>query len=384
MPARNRRRAGRGRSTLVLLALVPVAIAIGVVVIAQVDDQKEPTSVVCEVNPADGDEAITAAIASCPNGSTVRFPARATYHQDGTILVRDRVDLVIDGNGSTFVSSAPNTRRVALPNWRLFKARNVTVRNMTAVGNFYPSGPRSLQTVSEQFDGCEFNAGFAVSGGDGVFLSGLKVRNVCGDGFGTYRTEFFDQTTPNEMPRNVHMKRVEAETTARHCFAPTQVDGIWIEDSICRDAWYGGLDAESDNRLDPIKNIHVLRSTFEGYNHFGLVVPVAGEPGTTENIEIRANKFLTGPDKNCNQSIQIGAYPDSNPLTFKNVVTEGNEVVAMTRAITYDHVIGGAIRNNVIRQLLPPGGSTVHGVCGEDRQVVVTNSTDVAVEGQRS
>lgn len=362
-----------------------VAIAIGVVWVAQREDKpKQQASAVCNVNPADGDEAITAAVASCPNGSTVRFPPRATYHQDGTILVRDRADLVIDGNGSTFVSSVPNTRRIAVPNWRLFKVRNVTVKNMTAVGNFFPTGPRSLQTVNDQFDACEFNAGFAVSGGEGVFLVDLKAHNVCGDGFGTYRSEYFDQTTPNEMPRNVHMRRVEAKTTARMCFGPTQIDGLWIEDSMCRDAWYGGFDAESDGRLDPVRNLHLLRTTFDGYNNFAILVPVAGEPGTTEDIEIRGNKLLSGPDNRCNQSIQVGAYANSNPLTFRNVVTEGNEVAAMTRAITYDHVIGGAIRNNVIRQLLPPAGATVHGSCGDDRQVIVTNSTDVVVEGQRS
>lgn len=380
-----RRRSGRGRPALVLAVLVlGAAVAIVLAMSDNTADRKTASSV-CNIAPADGDEAVNAAIASCPDGSTIRFPPGATYHQDGSILVRDRSNLVIDGNGSTFKSSAPNNKLASVPNWRLFKVRNVTLRNMTAVGNFFPTGPRSLATVSEQFGACEFNGGFLINGGDGVWLTDLKAHNVCGDGFGTHRSEFFDERVPNEMPRNVHMSRVEAKTTARMCFAPTQVDGLWIEDSLCRDAWYAGFDAESDGRSDPVKNIHLLRTTFDGYNHVGIFVPVPGLPGLTRDIEIRGNRLLTGPDKECNQSIQVGGYPDIPPeevtRVFENVVTEDNEVAALTRAIVYDHVVGGVIRNNHIRELLPPSGFTVHGYCGEDRKIIVTNSSSVVLDG---
>jgi hypothetical protein len=380
----NRRSSRRGRGLLVLVVLVVVATAVAVLRMADDEDGGRTASSVCNIAPADSDEAVNVAIASCPDGSTVRFPAGATYHQDASIVVRDRSNLVIDGNGSTFKSSAPNNKLQSVPNWRLFKARNVTLKNMTAVGNFFPTGPRSLATVNDEFGTCEFNGGFLVNGGEGVWLTDLKAHNVCGDGFGTHRSEFFDQGVPNEMPKNIHMIRVEAKTTARMCFGPTQVDGLWIEDSLCQDAWYAGFDAESDGRDDPVKDIHLLRTTFDGYNHAGIFVPVPGLPGSTRDIEIRGNRLLTGPDKVCNQSIQVGGYPDipAEEVTrvFENVVTEDNEVTALTRAIVYDHVVGGAIRNNRIRELLPPPGFTVFGHCGEDRQVIVTNSSHVVVD----
>lgn len=366
------------------MLIIAVLAATGAVVAASQlrsdDDRGARPPAVCNVAPSDGDEAINAAIESCPDGSTIRFPAGAVYHQDDSIVVRQRRDLVIDGNGSTFLSSAPNGRTVQIPNWRLLKARNVTVKNMKVVGNFFPTGPRSLETVNSDFETCEFNAGFAVSGGDGVVLEDLKAHNVCGDGFGTYRSEFFDHASANEMPTNVRMTRVEARTTARMCFGPTQVDGLWIEDSVCQDAWYGGLDAESDGRLDPVRNLHILRNTFDGFNNFGILIPVAGEPGTTRDIHIRYNRLLTAPDQQCNQAIHIGSYADSNPRSFENVFIENNEIASLTRGIVADHVIGGAIRDNRIRQVAPPEGFTVSGYCGEDRQIIVTNSHGVVIE----
>ncbi|MCA1673100.1 MAG: hypothetical protein LC799_13185, partial [Actinobacteria bacterium] len=171
-----RRRPLRSRLLLAALALGAVgAVALLVFLVGRDADEEKRPSAMCDIAPDDSDEAVSAAIASCPNASTIRFPVGATYHQDGTIVVRERSDIVIDGNGSTFVSRAPNNKLAAVPNWRLFKVRNVTVKNMTAIGNFFPTGPRSLETVERQFGTCEFNAGFAVSGSDGVFLTDLKA-----------------------------------------------------------------------------------------------------------------------------------------------------------------------------------------------------------------
>jgi hypothetical protein len=325
-----------------------------------------------------------AALASCPNGTadapvTIRFPPNVTYNLTDTITARDRVHVIIDGNGSTFWSSYPN-ERTAHPVWRLFKARNVMMKNLTARGAFVPNGPRSLETVNNHFGACEFSPGVALYGGRSVTLMDIKAENNCGDGFGAYNSGYYDHTQPAEATADIHWIRLEAKTTARMCFAPTQVDGFWLEDSSCHDAWYSGLDAETDARTDPARNIHILRNTFSGYNHSGIDVPVAGEGGTTADIEIRGNRLLTGPDKVCNHSIQVGAYP-ANPSMFTNIVTEDNEITALAGAIIYDHVDGGSVRNNRIRRLPTPGppGTTVIGWCGYDEQIRVTNSRDVVV-----
>ena len=145
------------------------------------------------------------------------------------------------------------------------------------------------------------------------------------------------------------------------------------------------LDAESDGRSDPVRNIHLLRTTFDGYNQAGIFVPVPGLPGTTRDIEIRGNRLLTGPNNLCNQSIQVGGYPDAPPepvpRVFENVVTDDNEIAAVTRGIVYDHVVGGSIRNNRILPLQPPEGFSAQGYCGVDKEVILTNSTGVVEEG---
>jgi hypothetical protein len=174
---------------------------------------------------------------------------------------------------------------------------------------------------------------------------------------------------------------MEARTTSRHCWSPTSGVGVWIEDSSCTDAWYAALDAETDGQDQPLRDQHYLRNTFNGFNLGGLLMPVPGAVGTTGDIEIRGNRFLTTPDVQCNQTLLVGAYPNlSAAYEFTNVRVEDNEFGTYARAITLDHVNGGSIRNNRITQLIPSSGATILQHCGEDRQIIVTSSTGVVVE----
>ena len=333
----------------------------------------------CRIAPADSDEAINAALAGCPDGSTVRFPANATYHQDDSIILRNRSNLTVDGNGSTFVNSAPNTKKTQTVNWRVFQGRNVTLKNMTAVGQWRPVGPISMETVENEGGACEFNSGFVASGGDGISFIDLEARELCGDGFGAYWSHYFDDTVPAESPRNIRMTRVRAETVARVCFGPTQVVGLWIEDSSCKRAFYGGLDAEIDRIEDLMQDVHILRNTFEDYSHFAIMVPLAGAPdGSTRNIEIRGNRILTAGTNVCAAPITVGAYP-AVTRRFHNVVIEDNDVTAVARGILYDHVDGGSVRNNRVRRVPAPMGHTAAGWCGEDRPVISNTSAGVVI-----
>jgi len=159
---------------------------------------------------------------------------------------------------------------------------------------------------------------------------------------------------------------------------------VWIEDSTCTDAWYAALDAETDNPAQVLRNQHYLRNTFDGFNLGGLLIPVPGEIGKVSDIEIRGNRFLTPPDVACNQTLMVGAYPETGAgYEFANVRVEDNELRTFARGISLDFVNGGAIRNNRITQLPPPPGTTILQYCGEDRQIIVTSSTGVVVEGNR-
>jgi hypothetical protein len=328
---------------------------------------------VCPIAPADGEAAIAAAIRSCPNGSTVQFPTRSVYHHADAIEVNDRSNLIIDGGGSTFISSAPNTSEVR-PSWRLLRARTVTIRNMTVEGNFKSSGPRSLPAVASIAPN-QRNSGFAVHGGDGVTITDVSIRDVFGDMVLVVPSGWTpsDANVGSEIPRNVRIVRLLGTRAARQCVAPTAVIGFWLEDSTLRDCWYGGVDFERDAVGEPHHDAHVLRNTFDGFNLFAITASFPGATGDTNGLEVRGNKIIT-PGDTCIAPILVGYYPD-NPNRMLKVVVEDNEVKALAHGITYDHVEGGSIRNNHVEKTAPDT------LCGPPapQAIKVTNSTNVVV-----
>lgn len=339
---------------------------------------------ICAIDPADGEVAIAAAIAGCPNGSTIRFPAGRQYRQAHGIVLADRQDLTIDGNGSTFVNSSDGTVTKAVDgNWIVLRGRNITLKNFTAVGSFtaYQGMPRDLATIGTGDPAfTEAQMGIGLYGADTVHVEDVTLLNHWGDGVTTGPDEYVDGSTP-DYTRNVFLKRITVRTVGRMCFGPTSGTNIWIEDSTCTDAWYGGVDAEIDNPNQPLQGLHILRNTFEGFNHLGIFVPVAAGNVPTRDIEIRDNRFLTLPDKRCAAPIHVGAYPDSNPATFRNVVVAGNHLQHFGSGIVLDHVEGGIVKGNVLTRASLPG-PTPEGVCGTQfsEPIRVTNSVDVAVD----
>jgi hypothetical protein len=301
--------------------------------------------------------ALNAFLATVPNGVTVKFAPGGCYAQAGRIELRDKTDVTIDGQGATFRSSTENTAlKGAVPNWMLLRGRNVRIKNMTVVGNFHLTGTRSQQRVNQlSTEGeagatSQFNAGVAVYGGDGVWVTDMSIQDVFGDGVLTGMSEYVENSAPFEHPANVHVERVRVSKAARHCFSPNQVDGFWLEDSTASDCWYEAVDAELDGTDQTLRNLHFLRNTFDGYLMGGIVIPVAGDAGSTRDIEIRGNTFLTRPDNLCNDVILVGAYP-SNPNLFGNVVVEQNTIPTSGLAVHFDHVAGGSIQGNTLNYI---------------------------------
>ena len=343
----------------------------------------------CSIDPAEGEGAIMAAIQGCANGSIVQFPPNRTYHQSNRILIQDRQDLTIDGNGSTFINSAHSDREAANGNWVVLRGRNITLRNMTSIGSFDLEPPRSLAKYPAGV-GWENHSAYAFYGTDGGGVNDAKGLHVWGDGVMMGFDGMLDATVPMaqwSISRNLVFDNLYIEKVARVCFAPTEAINVRIQNSTCKDAWTWGLDAEADANGDgtvtlPINGLHVVGNTFEGYNFGGIAVPVGGNVGNVREIEIRGNRLLSGPDGPCQPSILVGAYPDNLANRFQQIVVEGNEIRSLTRAIVYYHVDGGAVRDNVVHAISLGGGGVGGGdvQCGEPRQVIVEDSPGVAVE----
>lgn len=335
-----------GRVSALLLAVVAVCVLLIALLLTDADDRS-----VCKVDPPDGQEAITRAIAACPNGSIVEFPSKRSYRQTGRIDVDHRSNLVIDGNGSTFTTTAPNAVNPIItdshPNWRVRSARDVTFRDMTVIGNFKRNGPRRM------IEGNQFNAGFMVVGGDDVTIADVTVRDTYGDLVWTLTSAPFQSQDPrnSEVPRNVRVQRLKGRRAARQCVAPTGAYGFWLEDSTLEDCWFAGVDAEIDVPGEPLRDVHILRNTVSETLLAGITVPVAHSSRDVKGVEIKQNKILTASDT-CLPGIDVHYRPKPG-VTMADVVTEDNEVRALYPGIVYRSVASGSIRDNRIRRASP-------------------------------
>ena len=311
----------------------------------------------CAIAPADGQDAIAAAIRSCPNGSTVRFPAGKTYVQTGPIVVDGRSDLTIDGNGSTFRSTAPNDGQ-RREQWRLHKGRRLILKDMTIVGNFVgDGGPRRINL------GNQFNAGVLVSGGHTITLRDLTVKDVWGDHVLTAPSGWVDSgnVLAGEVPTDVHVERLTGTRAARQGVAVTAAEGFWLEDSTITDSWYTGIDLEIDVPGEPLHDVHILGNTLSGFYISAIGIPNYGRPGDVRDIEIRGNKTATASDT-CWPAIST----KSVGTTAQNIVIEDNNLKSLYHGIAFTDVLSGSIRNNEVELVASPKN-----LCGHSAKPIV-------------
>ena len=360
-------------------AAVTVAIAVIATIRSGTDRSSAPVpqrGTACDIAPPDGEHAISAAIANCPDGSTVRFPREAVYHQASEIKVERRTNLIIDGNGSSFVSTATNADQLD-PNWMLVEGTNVVLERMKVEGNFKMSGPRSLERLQKEFPrGIHFNGGVMVYGGQDVTVRDVEIRDTFGDGaFAGPSGILPGGLGPNVgLPRNVRFQRLNITRTARQGVAFTGGIGLWLEDSRISDAWYLGVDLEIDVPGQPLHDVHILRNTFDGSFFGAIAIPWPGDGRNIDGIEIRGNRTLAPPDS-CGPQISINTHPDETD-TMSNVVTEQNDLLTLSRGIIYRSVTAGAIRYNRIEKR--PSSFA----CGDpdEAPILVPRSPDVVVE----
>lgn len=330
------------------------------------------TTTTCPIDPGDGQDAIAAAIRRCPDGSTVVFPAGRTYHQSDKIAVVGRRDLVIDGNGSTFVSSAPNdgsaTIYQARPNWQVVEGTNVVVKNMTIRGNL-PTGPRGILA------GNQYNAGVMIYGGNGVSVTDVSVFSVFGEFVVSNPSGFYygGGALDGQIPANVHITRLRGEHAARQCVSATAAQGFWLEDSTLADCYQNGVDIEPDVAGERVRDVHVLNNTISGYYFSALTVPTAYQSGDVDGVEIRGNR-TTSPSDTCYAPVLIGGV-QGNAFTLANIVVAANTLKTLYDGVKETYVASGSVTGNDITITVSPS------FCGPPLGVAVrlVNSPNVVV-----
>lgn len=137
----------------------------GTATIVEVPATVDPTGSVDVTN------ALQAILDAAPNGATIRFARSATYRVDGTLLLRGRSGLLIDGVGATIhpTTVADYERRT----WSLIDSFDIKFVDLLIRGA-HPNGGRY---VAEH----EHEHGFGIEGGGRIAIERVRISDTYGD-----------------------------------------------------------------------------------------------------------------------------------------------------------------------------------------------------------
>ncbi len=335
------------------------------------------TATVCPINPSGGQDAVAAAIRSCPDGTAtvrtiVRFPVSASYTITNRIEVLRRNYLTIDLNGSSIRNTHDNNDTSGVfPHFFILHGSYVTITNGTLVGNFASCGPRDLAGLCGYRNGVQGNAGVSFYGGRNLEASYLTIREVMGDGVQTTPAWTMDTSVPHGQgwAEDLFVHHNTITTAARHCLSASGGVRVTLADNELNDCWYGAVDLEIDASGTPLKDVKVLRNKLNGFNLFGISAPAFGASGDVNGIEIRGNNFLT-PQDQCSWAVQVNYWRVADVWAY-NVTVADNTVRYRGTGISAAWVDGGGIVNNNL--VLTPG-------CG-NAPVSVENTLRFTVSG---
>jgi hypothetical protein len=137
-------------------------------------DHEVPASI-----DASGRSDVTAALLtffrSVPDGSTISFPAGATYRVDGTLQLTGRRDLTFDGNGATIKAVTPGDRNRR--HWWFIGGGGIAIHDLKVKG----ANPLAGLGDAAWAPWAEAQHGFEFKGVHGVTLERVTVNDVYGD-----------------------------------------------------------------------------------------------------------------------------------------------------------------------------------------------------------
>jgi hypothetical protein len=249
-------------------AVIALAVGVAFAVFGSGGDEDEPLrdrptpATTVEVPAAIADDCSKAVdaelnrwLAAVPHGSTVLLGAGKCYGQDGTVEIRDRRGLTIDGRGATLKALTRGDLRRS--NLRILGGRDITVRNLIV---------RGVREERRYEPGWEFQHGYDFRGTVGGRLENVQAYNVVGDF--VYAGHDSRKDTRTAPPaRDITVTGGRFQTNGRMGVAMVNVDGFLLEKSKISDVALTAVDAEPDVPEQTVRNIRVVGNEFGFVTH---------------------------------------------------------------------------------------------------------------------
>jgi hypothetical protein len=241
------------------------------------------------------DREMQAWLDSVPDGATIEFPAGACYGQDVGLILRNRHNLTINGNGVTFRFLAdPNaTSPLNHRNWTIARGSNVSMTAVVAEGaRRDPKDQAGFMTVGRGTPSQQQQAGFFLASLDGGRFTNLVARNNFGDNIhvGPDMTGLLGDFCGAPTPRNIVIDGFDGYNGGRTGVAITVGENIVLQNSRFEFSYDQGIDIETDNAsCQPTRDI-LLANNRWGLSHNGTMVWTGGAgPPLGTRVEVSGN-----------------------------------------------------------------------------------------------
>lgn len=293
---------------------------------------------------------LNAFIAAAPSPSTVTFPSGSCFEIEGSLELRKKQGLTVDGNGATFQAKGEGER--SRRHWAVEGGSDITIRNMTVKGAHPNGGATDDAYVKER----EHQHGFRLAGVRNVTLEQVTVTDVYGD-FVYLR----------EASRDVKVLNSRFERNGRQGVGMVEAENVLIKGNTFLDVSRSVFDLEPNDDRRTIKNVTIEDNEI---GMFGNRLLIIDKDGSISDVTMAGNRIRGGRIE-----VRVGDYIDAagrgNRQSNISIIGNSSDKMSTSPIVQVSDVDGLIVRDNI----------QAFDVAESNPAVLAVSSCDVVVEG---
>jgi hypothetical protein len=281
---------------------------------------------------------LNAYLASVPDGSSIQLPAGARYRAEGTVFLRYRRNLTIEGNNALIFATTDGSGMTPPPGYVRDWPRNryqveirggsgIVIRNLKVRGANPHAGIGDEAYVSA----LEAQHGFAIQGATDIELDRVSVSDVYGD-------FVYIGGDDDEWSRDIHIHDSHFERNGRQGITVTKGQGVLIERCYIGDTRRATFDLEPPGITGGALDV-VIRDNEIGEGRLKFVAAAGAGPNISFTVE---NNTLHRP-----MTIVVDTPPEYRRGPIRVVGNTSDQAIGSPHAVLrFFRVDGVEVRNN--------------------------------------
>ena len=282
-------------------------------------------------------------LASVRSGHIIRFGKRARYRVEGTLFLRGRQRITIDGNGATvFATTRGDLNRAQ---WWIQGGSRIVFRNLVVRG----ANPNGGTAEGAYVENLESQHGFRFEGVHGAELDHVQVYDVFGD------FVYLGRDKRRRLSRDVWIHDSRFSRNGRVGIGLTDARNVIIERNRIEETRRSTIDLEPNGRAWHVSHVFVLNNSI-GAGRLLFLASHGGGP--VDDIVISGNRLV-------GHALNIDAIPPEGTRRSNWVVVNNvSDTSAHLRPMRFFGIDGLLVRGN--RQIVTGDqpGVVLNGVCG--------------------